>query len=152
MIQETKIKLATHGYFVMTLVGFVLLTLIFYPYCIGLFGCHTTYYMFLTALLVADWGAVILARILFIAWPVYSIAFIVCYLVAVFKKKYVPLGVIASIDVLFSSFVFLRYLQLLVFPNAITSLVGMGISFVMTVWLFQANQQRCVENTECENT
>ena len=144
MTHKTQIKLATHGYFFLTLIGFLLWGLMFFTHFIQLFGCHTTIYMFLVALLVSDLGPITLARALIVLWPVYVVAFLIFYLLAVARKKYLPLAIIASIDVLFSCFVFLRYLQILVLPEFVTGLIGAFFSFLVAKWLFLANKREKV--------
>ena len=144
MTHKTQIKLATHGYFFLTVIGCLSWGLMFYTHFIQLFGCHTTIYMFLIALLVSDFGSITLARVLMVLWPVYVVAFLICYLLAVTRKKYLPLAIIASIDVLFSCLSSLRYLQILVLPEFATGLIGTVFSFLVAKWLFQANKQEKV--------
>ena len=141
MSEKSKVNFATHGYFFLTLIGLLFVrVLVFFP-IIVMFGCHTTIYMLFAAFSVDNLGANTLAYVIFRLWPVYVVALLICYLIAVITKKYIPLAIIASIDVLFSCFISLHYLQIFALPHFVASFVGIVFSFLTAKWLFQANKQ-----------
>ena len=141
MSEKTKIIFATHGYFFLTLIGLLFFILFIFLPIIVMFGCHTTLYLFAASFVVGDLGANTLAHVFFRLWPVYVVALLICYLIAVIAKKYIPLAIIASIDVLFSCFISLHFLRIFALPHFVASLVGLVFSFLTAKWLFQANKQ-----------
>lgn len=150
MNNKELIKIYTHGYFFLTIIGvFLLLFGVDYHY-IQLFGCHTTYYAFLVALLLGDIGFIILARICLILWPVYVAALLISYLIAAIKRKYTPLAVIAMSDALLSMFVSVRFFRCAAYGDGFLSFMGVVCSLLTAVGLFRC--ARIDRNRKSEQT
>ena len=123
-----------HGYFLLTIVGF--LQLYFYAdmTILELFGFRTSAYGFFLALLVGEFGFRTLAIIIFVLWPILICLFVISYVLAVWKKRYRLFTVLVMIDLILSFLLFLRYLQVASYGDMFRSAMGIIISLMLGLY------------------
>lgn len=123
-----------HGYFLLTIIGFLQLFFCADTTVINLFGFHTAAYGFFLFLLFGDLGFHILASLMFILWLVLICLFVIFYGCAVWKKKYRLFTILVMIDMVLSFLIFLRYLQVASYGMAVLSFAGIIITLLMGLY------------------
>ena len=137
-----KTRHLAHGYFIFSIVGVLVFLGTVELNVLQLLGCPSTVYIFFFALMLGDFGFLGLARICLIFWPCFCLAFLISYLVAVIKKAYKPLAVIAGIDVIFGVLIAVRYFQFGSILEGILAALGVLTSLYAAI-VFSSGKNIC---------